>query len=44
MEKRTDTANTMMTEMCMWSCRMRMTCCAYISDMFSISEVNLCAA
>lgn len=35
---------TMMMEMCMQDCCMCMISCAKISDMFSISEVNLCAA
>lgn len=44
MKKRTDITNTMMMEMCMWICSMCMTCCAYLSDVFSISRVNPCAA
>lgn len=35
---------TMMMEMCMWICRMCMTFCAFISDMFSISRVKHFAA
>lgn len=44
MKKRANTPNTMMTEMCMWICSMCMACCAYLSDVLSISRVNLCAA
>ena len=44
MKKRTNTTTTMMMEMCMWTCGMCMTCCAYLSDVLSISRVNPCAA
>ena len=40
MNKRNIITNTMMLEMCMWICRMCMTFCAFISDMFSISKVK----
>lgn len=39
MKKSNFTTNIMM-EMCMWICRMCMTFCAFISDMFSISKVK----
>ena len=44
MKKRTDITNTMMMEMCMQTCPMCMICCAYISDVLSIWDVNPCAA
>lgn len=34
----------MMMEMCMWTCRMCMAFCAFISDMFSISKAKHFAA
>ena len=34
----------MMMEMYMWTCCMCMTCCASISDMFSILEEKHCTA
>ena len=44
MEKRNTITNTMMMKMYMWTCSMCMTCCAYLSDVFSNSRVNPCAA
>lgn len=44
MKKRTAITVTMMMEMCMRTCSMCMTFCAYLSDMFSISNAKHCAA
>lgn len=44
MKQRTSITVTMMMEMCMWACCMRNTCCAHLSDVLSVSRVNLCAA
>lgn len=43
MQKRMDIINVMM-EMCMWICSMCMICRVYLSDVFSISRVNICTA
>lgn len=42
--KKTGFTITMMMEMCMWTCRMCMAFCAFISDMFSISRAKHSAA
>lgn len=44
MKKQNTITTTMMMEMCMWTQLMCMTCCAYLSDVLSISRVNPCAA
>lgn len=44
MKKRNSITNTIMMEMCMWTCIMCMTCCAYLFDVLSIQRVNPCAA
>lgn len=44
MRQHTVTAMAMMMEMCMCICDMRMTFCAYLSDVLSISDVNSCIA
>ena len=37
-------ASFMMMEMCMWICCIYMNFCVFVSDIFSISEVDHCAA
>lgn len=44
MMKKASVTTKMMMEMCMWTCCMCMTVCAYISDVFSILKVDHCAA
>ena len=44
MNQRTNIVTAMMMEMCMRTCRMYITCCAYLSDVLSVSRVNPCAA
>ncbi len=44
MKERNTITNTMMMEMCMWTCGMCIICCAHLSDVFSIQGVNPCTA
>ena len=44
MKKQNTITTTMMMEMCMCTCSMCMICCAYLSDVLSISRVIPCAA
>lgn len=44
MTQRIDIAIAMIMGMCMWSCRMRMDRCAYLSSVISVSRANRCVA
>jgi len=44
MKKLYTITNTMMKEMCMWTCGMCIICCAHLSDVLSIQGVTPCTA